>query len=86
MQNLETTLVQPAAEPEHTKHTGRGEMLVQLKSVLTRDTAVEMFLTLDSESRLAGSAGTVSSTVRVSTAMTPRGIPPSLKSFTSISN
>lgn len=34
--------------------------------------------TLDSESRLAGSAGTVNSTERVSTAMTPRGIPPNL--------
>lgn len=38
-------------------------------------------LTLDSESKLAGSAGTVNSTVRVSTAMTPRGIPPNLCSF-----
>lgn len=35
-------------------------------------------LTLDSESRFAGSAGTVNSTVRVSTAITPRGIPPNL--------
>jgi len=35
-------------------------------------------LTLDSESRFAGSAGTVNSTVRVSTAMTPRGMPPNL--------
>lgn len=38
-------------------------------------------LTLDSESRFAGSAGTVNSTVRVSTAMTPRGIPPNLFLF-----
>lgn len=35
-------------------------------------------LTLASESRLAGSAGNVTSTVRVSTAITPTGIPPSL--------
>lgn len=35
-------------------------------------------LTFASESKLAGSAGMASSTVRVSTAMTPRGIPPSL--------
>lgn len=36
-------------------------------------------LTLASESRLAGSAGMLSSTVLVSTATTPTGIPPSLK-------
>lgn len=36
-------------------------------------------LTLASESRLAGSAGTTTSTVRVSTAITPTGIPPSLQ-------
>lgn len=34
--------------------------------------------TLASESRFAGSAGMLSSTVRVSTATTPTGIPPSL--------
>lgn len=34
--------------------------------------------TLASESRFAGSAGILSSTVRVSTATTPTGIPPSL--------
>lgn len=34
--------------------------------------------TFASESKLAGSAGIATSTVRVSTAMTPRGIPPSL--------
>ena len=36
-------------------------------------------LTLASESRLAGSAGTTNSTVRVSAAITPTGIPPSLQ-------
>lgn len=36
-------------------------------------------LTLASESRFAGSAGMLSSTVLVSTATTPTGIPPSLK-------
>lgn len=35
--------------------------------------------TFASESGLAGSAGTVTSTVRVSTAMTPTGRPPSLQ-------
>lgn len=35
-------------------------------------------ITLDSESKLAGSAGKVTSTVLVSTAITPTGIPPSL--------
>lgn len=34
--------------------------------------------TFDSESRLAGSAGMVTSTVRVSTHTTPTGIPPKL--------
>ncbi len=41
-------------------------------------------LTLASESKLAGSAGMVTSTVRVSTAMTPRGIPPSLQDIHSL--
>lgn len=36
-------------------------------------------LTLASESRLAGSAGTTTSTVRVSVAITPTGMPPSLQ-------
>ena len=36
-------------------------------------------LTLASESRLAGSAGTTTSTVRVSAAITPTGMPPSLQ-------
>jgi hypothetical protein len=36
-------------------------------------------LTLASESKLAGSAGTATSTVRVSTAITPTGMPPSLQ-------
>ena len=35
-------------------------------------------ITCDSVSRFAGSAGTIHSTERVSTAMTPQGIPPSL--------
>lgn len=36
-------------------------------------------LTLASESKLAGSAGTATSTGRVSTAITPTGMPPSLQ-------
>lgn len=43
------------------------------------DTQQPQPLTLASESRLAGSAGTAISMVRVSTAMTPTGIPPSLE-------
>lgn len=42
-------------------------------------------LTLASESRLAGSAGTTTSTVRVSTAITPTGIPPSLQGGAQVS-
>lgn len=42
-------------------------------------TSTHTQLTLASESRFAGSAGMLSSTVLVSTATTPTGIPPSLK-------
>lgn len=42
-------------------------------------------LTLASESRLAGSAGTTTSTVRVSTAITPTGMPPSLRGGAQVS-
>lgn len=59
---------------------------VQSSSSLYDINIWRVFVTLDSESRLAGSAGTVNSTVRVSTAMTPRGIPPNLCSYISIIN
>ena len=42
-------------------------------------------LTFASESRLAGSAGTTTSTVRVSTAITPTGMPPSLQGGAQVS-
>lgn len=42
-------------------------------------------LTLASESRLAGSAGTTTSTIRVSTAITPTGMPPSLQGGVEVS-
>lgn len=45
----------------------------------SRTGAGSLRLTLASESRLAGSAGTATSTVRVSTAITPTGMPPSLE-------
>lgn len=54
---------------------------IQVNTATTHSVIIQIYnttITFDSESRFAGSAGTVSSTVRVSTAMTPRGIPPNL--------
>lgn len=54
-------------------------------SQLKQQSQIPSPLTLASESRLAGSAGTTTSTVRVSTAITPTGIPPSLRGRAQVS-
>ena len=50
-----------------------------LNTLSENKTLMKSLHTLVSESKLAGSAGTVTSTVLVSTETTPKGTPPSLK-------
>lgn len=74
--NLGTTPGRPAAGPEVSAWKSWGQRWDSV--IWSAPIAHVKTLTLDSESRFAGSAGIVNSTERVSTAMTPRGIPPNL--------